>query len=367
MRRKTITAAFLAIILSLCMCCSVFAAEPDSAGNLFEAGETISFSDIPFFGGMAFGKQINVDHAQAKGSVMAAGETVSLEGSSIEESLYAGGETVTIKDTTIKGNLFVAGKNVQVSGLSTCNGIYMAGEEVVFEGTASGFLAGGTQVVLGGTINGDAEIHAEKVEISPNLIVTGKLKVLCTEEPAMPEGAQVGDYSYEKITQTEEKAVTVSKGALVRKKVTKGLYWVAAMVAFGLILCWLFNDHLDRAGQYLTDRRGAMIGSGIGGWIGIPIAAILLCCTAILAPMGGMLLLAYVLFLCAGVAFAGASLSRLVFPGMNVFLAAAIGIAVLEILKLIPVLGVIIAIVADMYLLAYAIQYVWCNRLRRNR
>jgi hypothetical protein len=52
---------------------------------------------------------------------------------------------------------------------------------------------------------------------------------------------------------------------------------------------------------------------------------------------------------------------------MNVFLAAAIGIAVLEILKLIPVLGVIVAIVADMYLLAYAIQYVWCNRLRRNR
>ena len=147
------------------------------------------------------------------------------------------------------------------------------------------------------------------------------------------------------------------------QKIKSCIYWIVAMAAFGMIL---FSEHLETAATFMKTRPGAMVGSGIIGWITIPIAAIMLCCTYILAPVGGMMLLAYVLLLCAGLAFAGASLIRLFLPNMNIFLAALIGIAALEIVRLIPVIGTLVGIVADMYLIGYVIQRLWIRRLRKN-
>ena len=50
---------------------------------------------------------------------------------------------------------------------------------------------------------------------------------------------------------------------------------------------------------------------------------------------------------------------------MNVFLSALIGIAALEIIRLVPVIGVLVGIAADMYLLGYVIQCLWLNRKQK--
>jgi hypothetical protein len=50
---------------------------------------------------------------------------------------------------------------------------------------------------------------------------------------------------------------------------------------------------------------------------------------------------------------------------MNVFLSALIGIGILEIVRIIPVLGTLVGIAADMYLIGYVIQKLWIGRLRK--
>ena len=50
---------------------------------------------------------------------------------------------------------------------------------------------------------------------------------------------------------------------------------------------------------------------------------------------------------------------------MNVFLAALIGIAALEVIRMIPVIGFLVGAAADMYLLGYVVQSLWLNRKRK--
>lgn len=369
MKKKKIFAIIMTLLLAVFMCVPAFAEDMDSAGNVFESGDTVSLPTIPFFGGFIAGQNVNVSEAEASGSVMAAGQEVNVGTSSIGESLYVAGNNVSVSGTQINGNVWAAGNNISIGEGTSANGVYAAGSNIVFGGTSNGFFAAGNKIVISGTVNGDVSVEGEDIEIMDSAVISGKLSVKSTDDPDIADGAQIGEYSHDEIADdiedVAEGAATAGIFSVFLKKVTSCLYWVAAMAAFGMLLVWLFNDDLDRALAMIKEKPGPMIGAGIVSWICIPIVIITLCCAYLLAPIAGMLTLAYVLVLCAGLAFAGASLARFVFPNMNPFLSALIGIAVLEVLRMIPVVGFIIGIAADMYLLGYVVINRWSHRLQK--
>lgn len=365
MRRKVITTIVLTCILCISMCMPLFAAKADSAGNIIESGEMVSLSDNPFFGAWVFGQDIAVNNAKAKGSVGAAGKTVTIDNSSIGETLYAAGETISLKDTDVHGNVYMAGNNVAVAEKTTCNGVYLAGNDVTFKGITNALNAAGKTVKVNGTVNGDASIKAEKVEVAPGTVVTGNLKISAQDEPTIPETARIGNYTFDKIEDKEE--ASESRVSPISKKMIKTIYWIAAMVALGIVICWFFNEHLSRAAEYIKTRPGSFIGSGIGGFFLVPIVALLLCCTFVLAPVGVITLFFYGIFVFAGVSFAGASLPRLILPKLNVFLTTLLGVTILQGLRSLPYAGPVIGVLAGMYLLGYVIQYLWTKRLGRSK
>ncbi len=367
--RKLIT-LFATMMMAVCMCVPAFAADLDSAGNLFESGDSVSLPDVPFFGGIIVGQNISAEDTDAEGSVMMAGQSVGMNDGEVGESLYIAGNIISVDDTWVSGNIYIAGNNIVLENTES-NGIYIAGNQITFDGVASALHAAGNKVTVKGTINGDAVIEADVVELDEDLKVTGSLTIKSVNEPVVPDNAPIKDFIYEPISRAEQQegigAVGLGIGARIIKKLRSGLYWIVAMAAFGMVLCWLADDHLTKASELVRTKPGVMIGCGIISWICIPVIAIALCFTYILAPVGGMLALLYVLLLCAGLAFAGASLVRIFLPDMNVFLSALIGIAVLEIVRQIPVIGIFVGIVADMYLLAYVVLTIWDNRLRKIR
>lgn len=369
MKNKKLMTLVLAALLAIATCIPVMADEPDSAGNIFEAGDMVTLPTTPFFGALAVGQSVNVADAKAKGSLMLAGQEVSISDSTVGESVYMAGNSVSLKSTKVNGNIFGAGNSITISGITEGNGVYATGNLISFDGTATGLYVAGSKVILSGTVNGDAMISAETVEIKDGAVVTGTLKIQSPVEPSVPSGAQIADYEFEQVSEDAQDATAAAAkagiGAVIIKKLLSGLYWIVAMAAFGMLLCWLFNDHLAGAAAMIKEKTGPMIATGAISWACIPAAAIILCCTWILAPIAGMLALAYVLLLCAGLAFAGASLSRLLFPKMNVFLSALIGIAVLELVRLVPILGTLVGIAADMYLLGYVVQSLWAKRLKK--
>ena len=364
--KKRMTTLLMAGLLAICFTTGVAASEisEDTAGNIFASGEEVSLPSSPFFGGFAAGKEINTNGAEADGSLYIAGQKVSINESVVKESLFAAGEELDLKDTQVSGNVFVAGKTLDMDDLSS-NSVYAIAESVSFEGETNYLCASGTTVVVDGTVNGDAQITGDNVIIKDSAVITGELTISSSQDPDVSDDAEVGQLTFNKVDKDADTAPTLSLGARILKKITSGLYWIVAMAAFGMLLCWLFDKHLSTAANYIKNRTAPMIVSGILGWMCIPLAALLLCCSYILAPIAGMLTLAYVLLLCAGLAFAGASIARIIFPNMNVFLSALIGIAALEVIRLIPVIGVLVGIAADMYLLGYVIQCLWLNRKQK--
>ena len=108
MKKKRTAAIVMTALLALCMCVPAFAEDIDSAGNVFESGETVSLPSVPFFGGFIAGRTVGVAGSEAKGSVMAAGQDVNVSGSSVGESLHVAGNNVTVSLTAVEGNLWAA-------------------------------------------------------------------------------------------------------------------------------------------------------------------------------------------------------------------------------------------------------------------
>ncbi len=365
--KKKLATLMMAGLIAAVMCTPAMAASEmseDSAGNVCISGDAVSLPASRFFSAFAAGQSVEMKDSDAIGSAFIAGQQAAVSDSEVGESLYAAGNQVTIDDTIVSGNILAAGNVVEVTGNSEANAVYAVGSTVTFEGEANYLYVAASNAVISGTINGDAKIEADNIEIKDGTVITGELIIESAVEPSLSEKVSVGDYSFDQVTK-EDSSDNTSIGQILIGKITSGLYWIVAMGAFGMVLCWLFNEHLARAGRYIKNRPTPMVVSGILTWLFVPLAALLMAVSYILAPIAGMLSIAYVLLLCAGLAFAGASIGRLVFPNMNVFLSALIGIAVLEVLRLIPVIGFIIGCAADMYLLGYIVQYLWLHRLQK--
>ena len=105
--RKLIT-LFVTVMMAVCMCAPAFAADLDSAGNVFEAGDSVSLPDIPFFGGLIAGQTVSADDTDAEGSVMMAGQSVEMNDGEVGESLYTAGNIISIDDVWVSGNIYVA-------------------------------------------------------------------------------------------------------------------------------------------------------------------------------------------------------------------------------------------------------------------
>ena len=369
MKKKLMT-VLTAAVIAVMTCVPVFAEQStdiDSAGNVAVSGDLVTLPASPFFSAFAVGNSVDFGGAEANGSVFAAGQQISGSGAEIGESLFAAGNTVNLTNIEVEGNIFAAGNEITISGESEANAVYACGNALSFEGKTYALYLAGNHVILKGTVDGDATIEAEKVDISDDAVVTGKLKIVSANSPEIPDGANISDFDFEEpVNESDGEDGSFSIWSVIWGKITKTVYWIVAMAAFGMLLCWLFNDHLTMASEYIKNRTAAVVVSGILGWLCIPVLVLALVCSYFLAPVGGILMLAYVLLVCVGLAFAGASLSRLVFPKMNIFLSTLIGIAVLEALRMIPVVGFLIGAAADMYLIGYVIQRLWLNRLGKN-
>ncbi len=143
------------MVMVVCMCHPAFAAELDSAGNVFEAGDIVSLPDIPFFGGLIAGQTVSAEDTDAEGSVMMAGQSVEMNDGEVGESLYIAGNIISIDDVWVSGNIYIAGNNIVIKG-SESNGAYVVGNQINFDGIANALYAAGNRVTVKGTIRGDA-------------------------------------------------------------------------------------------------------------------------------------------------------------------------------------------------------------------
>ena len=338
----------------------------DSADNYYFSGDSKTVDGGVFFGGFGAGRDIGIQNSQAEDSIALAGYTVTVRDSKIGGSGFLAGYSIDVNNCGFDGNIVAAAKEIDIDSESECNAAILTGMDITFEGEADAVTLSGQKVYINGKIGGDAVITAENVKFGPNAEVTGIVKVEAPEEPVVSPDAELAEVKFIKVEKEDDSDSVYREpvGDRILDRVKSAAYWSAAMVLVGLLMYLLGRNRLAGAREMVKARTGAMLGSGAVALVVTPIAIIICMITFIGLPVGLLTGIAYALIISVSTAFAGASLSPLVFKKMPVLAASLIGIVILEVAKKVPYLGILVSIAAVLYTLGYVIQEIYLKKLK---
>ena len=273
------------------------------------AGEHVSMSGIIDDDLYMAGGQVEL-YATVNGDVVAAGGQLNLEGDVHEDVMAAGGEVelrgVVGDDARVAGgnvrvlatigdDLVAAGGRLQLGPKAVVGGsAWLSGGEVRVDGRVGEVLrASGGKVIIAGTIDGDAEVWAEQVEVQPGAVIRGKLNYKSPHPAIIADGAQIdGEVTY---TPVEVRVAPVVAGFIFA-----GLILLSSMMLTGVVLYLVFPGIAQRCCDTVRDTPWTSLGYGLAVFAGGPLVIVLLLSTGLGLWLALLLLAAWLVLLLTG-------------------------------------------------------------------
>jgi hypothetical protein len=269
--------------------------------DYFGAGGSLNLTDPVAGDAMLAGGHV-ATAGEVKGDLIAVGGEVSI-GGGVGDDLYVAGGEVQV-DAIVAGNARVAGGDVAIGPATTITGgLSLTGGRIRFEGNAHEYLqASGASVRIDGVVRGDAEVHAEEVDIGPNTRIDGKLVVHSPREPVLPEGAQiaggiefhqsdVGNFVNRHGTSQDVRTVAHGVGSFL---------WMLGVFVAGTLFMLAFPAYSTRAAQWIGKEPLRSLGLGFVILVCLPVLVVLLLVTIIGIPLALIVLMLYLLLLFLG-------------------------------------------------------------------
>ncbi len=308
-------------------------------GDLYAAGEAVRVHG-QLAGDLVAGAQRVLVDGRVDGDVFAAARTVDLRGV-IGDSTRVVGDQVTV-DSTIDGDLIAGGNRLQLlEGAVIRGGVAAAASSLEIDGTVEEDLRAAVgELVLSGTVRGNANVIADRLDLAPDARIEGDLDYR-TRIPLSPEAAArvAGVVRYQEPIDEDDE----DDGSAARSL----LFWTwqagAALLA-GMLAVALLRPLLQRLASAIAGETtlGALL--GFGAFLIVPVGAAVVMMTLVGLPIGiiGMLLFAvalYVAKLPIAVWAGNELLARAGRPDASPYAAMAVGILALYLLFEIPWLG----------------------------
>jgi len=196
-----------------------------------------------------------------------------------------------------------------------------------------GFCAFGT---VSGTIGGNLHVKGDSLSVSSGAVIAGKASFEGNKAPDVSSGAKLA--SPMEFKQTEHKS-RFDRGA--------GYYvwrtiWTATFILFGLVLFGLLPTFARETAE-LGEHYGASFGLGVLVLFGVPIAAIIACCTVIGLFVGISTLLLWIVVYLAAEVVVGTIVGQWVMGRTSEFWPLvgrmAVGIVLVRIVTSVPFIG----------------------------
>ncbi len=307
-------------------------------GDLYAAGEAIRVHGQLAGDLVAAGQRVLVD-GQVDGDVFAAGRTVDLRGP-IGDSTRIVGEQVTV-NATIDGDLIAGANRLRLLESTVIRGgVVAAASTLEIEGTVEANLrAAAGEIVLRGTVLGDANVIADRLDLAPGARIDGDLDYR-TRIPLTPEAAARvgGTVRYEEPADEDDSDDSVAGSVLFWSWQT-GAALLAGMLAVALSRRLVRELVSAIAGE---TTLGALL--GFGAFLIVPVAAAVVMMTVVGLPIGIIAVLLfgvalYVAKLPVAVWAGGRLLALAGRPEASPYAAMAVGILLLYLLFEIPWLG----------------------------
>ena len=368
MKTVLVKSFVLGIVMSAIVSVSAFADDSsfDYSGNFSSAGDDVVCENLTALDVFVAGQDIKVDEVGVKNNIFAAGGKIEILDSELGSDIFAAGNSLDVSNTVTEGNVFLAGNYVNFGEASEAASLFACGNDMSVEGSCIEGVIAGNKVYFNGYVEGDLDIDGDTVIIGDDAYVGGELSVK-SKTVELSDNADVADYSWE-YSGNEEAQGAVKKVSILARAVSKIsslLYWIPAALVLCLILCGLCGKQLDEAKDYVKTKSGEMVLWGVASWALIPAVCLIIGITVIGLPLAAVICAIYVVLLCVGLPFAGASIGRLCFPKLHPILASVIGVAIIECVRIIPIIGTIVGIAGDMYLLGYAVRKIYLSKSKK--
>lgn len=320
------------------------------------------------------------------GSAFLAGRDLNITDSEIAGSLRTAEQTLTVTDTKIGGNITVVGQNLNFTNV-TVGGVYAVGQNFNFSGEADGMFIIAANVILGGTIHGNAEINAGSVTLADDLVVEGKLTISAADEPELPESAKISSLIYSSNRQ-DAGSFTVAEGEVedevassdsiisittefvpVESPVVKTLKFLVNTIILGLALCLICGPkNIAKPAQLMLNKPAATFGFGFLALFFFPMIIIALVCSPFTSYSAGLLTAVFTVICIFARTFTGISLAATLLQKYsknaalsNPWLDSVIGALVFALLSKVPFLGIVITVGSLLISLGCFVQYVVRN------
>ena len=321
----------------------------DSAGNTFIMARTARQTGRTEGDLAAFGGDAEVSRGVG-GDVFAAGRNVLVTDDEELQSIAAAGANVNIHVKDAR-NIYAAGGDIDIQADNTAKGVYAAGLSVTLAGSVTDAFIAAASVNVSGTVEKNLTIRAGSVTFDPDATVGGEITIFSRRRPALPASIDPS-----KVTYKTPGALGALTGASFAERTTLqrlGLIFAVSGIAAAMLLSFALNairgSFFHARAQGFKRLFWQDILRGFAGVIVIPVAVLLLLLSVVGVPVGIVLLLVYVAALYLSPIVSGVIFGRLIFPKRSRFLSGVIVTLFLQLLMLVPYLGIVVTAASALF------------------
>ena len=315
---------------------------------------------------MRHGTMVKISNKEViEGDLFVAGETVIIEGT-INGDLIAAGRTIMMNGI-VNGNIIAGAQTIYING-ETSRAVRIAGNTLFVNGKIGHYLLlagrefkmdpnaevggdvifGASSAYLDGLIKGDVKSGNERLTVSSTANILGKLIYNSRREANIESGAQI--------------IGTLTHLLPKEKELRYGfnIWW--AIISFfmsflvGIVLILLAPERIKKMTNSIRSRPWASLGWGTVLLIVTPIVSLIVCVTIIGIPLGLISLILYAIAIYITQIIIGLFIGKWIVSNFGkvetksaLIGALALGLAIFRLLRLIPYLGFIMALLAILF------------------
>lgn len=312
--------------------------------DLYAVGETVVVEGKIDGDAVLAGREVRID-GTVYSDLAAGGQKVLINGN-VEDDLRVGGSDIQINGKVV-GDVLAGGSTLTISDGSWIGNDLTFGAENAFIGGVLGgkVLGGGENITISGIVEGDVKLEAENIILTPTAEIKGDFSYKSPVGAEIQSGAKVhGTVTYLPMEKEEGFLFEgLGKISLILR-----ILVLVGVIALGVVIFAIFPQRTRAITDTLRSAPWKSLGLGAAFLVGAPIAMAILCVTVIGIPIGGILLLGYMLILSVGIIYLGLLLGRWILKLIrgeepstkgSLILALIIGLVILVAVVNIPYLG----------------------------
>ncbi len=295
----------------------------DVSGDLIAAGGNIEVAGRVDDDAWITGGSLIID-GEIGDDLRAAGGDIRLRGSVADNAMIAGGTVTASSNSDVGGDLDVAGGSIEIAGH-----------------VGSDLSCGGGSVVIGGAVDGNATIYADKIQILQSARIQGDLEYTSDKEIEIPAGTVIGDVVYKRSAKKVED---------IYSKITSSILSFLSILLIGLLMVRFTGNTTIKVSDTITTQVLKSLGSGVLLLIAIPLIALILMITVIGIPLGLIVLFAYIVILYISKIFVGLAIGRRILTYAKQEISSpywhlVVGLIVIAFATRIPLVGFLISLI----------------------